>query len=181
MKECDEFKKKILDFKGNQLHHNEQKRFSEHLKHCKQCQAEYKRLEKLYDILDKDEVIYPNEEFFEALKTKIRQRRIEFKRANIWRIARVLVPTFAAAAIILFILNRPSETVEFTIPTSVLLEDREIARLSLGGVINDTLISELSAVEEGFSVELDESIDELTKEEQTEFIQNLYEKYGDEI
>ena len=46
------------------------------------------------------------------------------------------------------------------------------------GVINEELVSELSVVEQYLSFDVDETIDKLTKEEQAEFIKNLYEKYN---
>ena len=90
---------------------------------------------------------------------------------------RIFVPIFAAA-IILLILSRPETTVEIAVPTSALIADREIASLSLSGVIDEELIEQMSIVDNYLSFEMDETIDELTSEEQAVLVEQLYEKYG---
>lgn len=175
---CAEFKRKIIDYIENQLIEHEHKKFKEHLQYCEQCQSEYSRVKRLYEVLDKDEVILPENEFFENLRTKVRQKKIVLRRFNTQKIMRIFVPVLAAAAAILLLLNRPSRTVEITVPMAALLDDKEIASLGLGGVINEELINDLLVVEEYISSETDETIDELTEEEQVEFIESLYKKYG---
>jgi len=111
----------------------------------------------------------------------VRQRELVLPRYPFKKIAKIFVPICVAAVILLVLLSRPHETIEMTIPTETLLEDKEIARLSLSGVVNDELIDELSTAEEYLSFELDETIDGLSDEERNELIENLYEKYGNDL
>lgn len=174
---CTEFNKKINDYIENQLTEYEHKKFKEHLQRCKQCQVEYSKVKRLYEILDKDAVILPEQEFFENLKIRVRQKTWVPRKSYIKRILKILVPVFAAV-IIFVLLNKPDKTVEMRVSIAALLEDKEIASLGLKGVINEELVSELSVVEQYLSFDVDETIDKLTKEEQAEFIKNLYEKYN---
>ncbi len=177
MKNCQAFKRKIVDYIEDQLTEYEHEEFKEHLQRCKQCQTEYSKVKKLYEVLDNDTVILPEQAFFDSLKIKLRQKNWVPRKSYIKRIIKILVPVFAAAIIVL-LLNQPDKTVEMRVSVSVLLEDEEIAVLGLSGVINEELIDELSVVEEYLSFEVDVTIDELSEEEQAEFIKNLYEKYN---
>ncbi len=177
MRICVEFKRRIVDFVENQLTEQESTRFNEHLLSCKQCQAEYSKVKKLYEILKKDEVVLPEKEFFDNLRLAVRQKWLSRRRFAMRSFLRIFVPACAAAAVLL-LLYRPNRTVEVAIPTSSLLDDEEIARLSLDSVIDEKLIQELSMVEEYLSFEIDEAIGELSADERTEFIENLYRKYG---
>lgn len=180
MNTCAEFQRKIIDYVEKQLTEQEYKRFYEHLQHCKQCQGEYIAVEKLYEILDTDEVILPEKKFFVNLRSHVKQDKLRIRWFTVPKIIKIFVPVFAAVAILL-LLDRPDKTVEITIPTSALLEDEEIAHLGLSGVIDDELIHELSIVERYLPFEIDETIDELTEKEQSILIKNLSKKYGNGI
>jgi hypothetical protein len=178
---CSEFNKKIIDYLEHQLSDEDEKVFSEHLKHCEQCQKDYAKLKNLYALLDKDEVILPEQEFFENLKIKIRQKTLIIKKSSIWKIAKILVPV-AVAAVLLLILYRPNGTVEIAVPTSILLEDKEIASLGLEGVVDDQLIQDLEIVEEYLlSYDVDKLIEELSEAERSQLIGALYKKYETNI
>lgn len=177
---CDEFKRKLIDYLEDELINKERKQFDDHLQHCERCQTEYTRVKRLYAILDKDEVILPEQEFFDNLRIKVRQSKVALRRFHIGKIIRILIPAFAAAMIIL-LLNRPQKTVEFSVPTAALLEDKEIASLSLDGIISDELINELSVIEDDLPLHMDEFIKELSDEEVDEFIKSLAKKYGVDI
>jgi len=176
MKICKDFKNKIVDFIENQLVDEEYKKFEVHLRQCDKCQREYLALKNLYKVLDRDEVILPENEFFDNLKAKVRQKEIILHRPYVFKTLRVLVPIFAVAIILLF-LQEPQKTTEVIIPVANLLDDQEVASYALSRVIDDNLISELSIVEDYFPMELDEIIDELNEAEIKELIRILNEKY----
>jgi len=174
---CEEFKNRLIDYVENHLSEQEYKRYYEHLRCCRQCQKEYGEVKKLYKILDTDEVVLPEEAFFDDLRSRVRREKMRFRSSFLQKLMRIFVPIFAAA-IILLILSRPETTVEIAVPTSALIADREIASLSLSGVIDEELIEQMSIVDNYLSFEMDETIDELTSEEQAVLVEQLYEKYG---
>lgn len=177
MNVCEEFKDKVIDLVENQLSGQECKKYYEHMQHCSQCQREYTAVKNLFEMLDKEKIILPEEIFFDELRLKVRKEKLHFHPFVLKNIIKVLIPICAAAAILL-IFSRPSKTVEITVPTSALLEDEDVASLSLARVIDEELINEMSAVENDWSFDIDETIEGMTEEERTELIENLYEKYG---
>lgn len=102
---------------------------------------------------------------------------MRFRSSLFQKLLRIFVPIFAAA-IILLILSRPERTVEIAVPTSALIADRELASLSLSGVIDEELIEQMSIVDNYLPLQIDETIDDLTSEEQAVLVEQLYEKYG---
>lgn len=177
MRICKEFKRKILDFIEHHMDENEYKKFEEHLNQCSLCQKEHASLMNLYGVLEKDEVILPENEFFENLKVRVRQKDITPQRSYIWKISRVLAPVVVATAIVLM-LYRPEKTMEISIPLANLLADKEFASYALDKIIDDTLINELTEVEDHFLLNVDEALDELSDDEKQKFIKGLYKKYG---
>lgn len=177
MNVCEEFKDKVIDLVENQLSGQKCKKYYEHMQHCSQCQREYTAVKNLFEMLDKEKIILPEESFFDELRLKVRKEKLHFHPFALKNIIKVLIPICAAAAILL-IFSRPSTTVEITVPTSALLEDEDVASLSLARVIDEELINEMSAVENDWSFDIDETIEGMTEEERTELIENLYEKYG---
>lgn len=174
---CKDFKSKVLDYMENQMNEAEHMKFDEHLKQCSSCQKEYASLKILYEVLDRDEVVLPENEFFDNLKIRVRQKDITPRRSYVWKISRVLVPIAVAAAIVL-LFYQPDKTTEIAVPVAELLKDREIASYALTRIVDDVIISELTEIEDYFLLDVDEVIDELTDEEKEEFIKDLYEKYG---
>jgi hypothetical protein len=177
---CEEFRDKVIDFVENQLSEQECRKYYEHMQHCRQCQREYTAGKRLFEMLDADEVVLPEEIFFDELRQRVRKEKLRLRPFSLKNIIRVLIPVCAAAAILL-ILNRPSTTVEITVPTSALLKDEDVASLTLARVIDEELINEMSAVENYWSLDIDETIEGMTEEERTELIENLHEKYGNGI
>ena len=173
---CTEFESKLVAFVENQLTPGEHRKFEDHLKLCSICQKEYASIEKLYEILNKDEVKLPAPEFFESLKMKVRRKIIIPRRSYVPRIIKIMVPAFAAA-VLLLILYRPNQYMEITVPVSNLLEDREVAVYALNKLVNEDLVNELTVIEEHLPSELDESLDELTAKEKIQLIKDLSRKF----
>jgi anti-sigma factor RsiW len=177
MNTCKKMRGKLLDYLEHQLSDTEHREMKEHLQQCSLCQKEYLSLKKLYGILDRDEVILPEAQFFDDLKVKVRQKDITPQQSPVWKITRVLVPVAVTAAIVL-LLYRPSETTEISVPVADLLENRNIASLALSRIVDDALVNELTEIEDQFLFDIDEVLDEFTDEQKEQFIKILYEKYG---
>ena len=176
MNPCRELKDKIIDLFENNLSDHERKQLFEHVKHCSACQKEFKKMQALYGVLDEDTVPMPDQAVFERIKDNIRQREIGLSIIHkIPKLIKVLVPALAIALFLIHVL-RPEKTVEISIPTSVLLQDETIARISLGGIVNDRLIEDLIIIEEDLPIEIDEILAELSDDERFEFIEILYEE-----
>ncbi len=180
MKECKEFCARISDFVKGMMSAEDKKKLEEHLKQCAFCQKEYEATVKLFGFLDRDAVPMPEPEFFENLKTKIRQRVILTKTSYFPKLIRVLVPV-AIAAIALIVLYKPSKTIEMSIPVANLLEDREIASYTLTKIVDQELVNDLDEIERSFSTEIEEELKGLSEQERIEFIKGLFKKYGIEI
>jgi predicted anti-sigma-YlaC factor YlaD len=177
MNTCKKCKEKLLDYLEHLLSDAEQKEFEEHLQQCSSCQKEYLSLKKLYGILDRDEVILPETQFFDDLKVTVRQKDSTPQRSSVWKITRVLIPVAVTAAIVL-LLYQPSQTTEISVPVADLLEDRDIASYALSQIVDDALVNELTGIEDQFMYDIDEILDELSAEQKAQFIKVLYEKYG---
>lgn len=179
MKACARIRKELIDYLEGNLNKKEERVVIEHLAACPKCAAELQELKNLYGVLKEDEVILPEKEFFDNLLKELRQKEIVFapkKRTVLFDIFKIVASAIAVLLIII-ILNRNDETVELSIPFRVLLEDQEIADLSLAGVVDEQFIKEMSVVESYVSAPLDEAVEELSEFEKTEFVENLYKKY----
>ena len=177
MKECKEFGARILDFAEGQMSLEEKRKFQDHLKQCAFCQQEYETTSKLINILDQDKVVMPEGEFFENLRTKVRQRVIFTKTSYFPKLVRVLVPVLVAA-LVLVILYKPQKTIEMSIPVANLLEDEEIASYALSKIVDQEFVNDWNEVEKNFSLEIEEELKALTEQERIEFIKWLFKKYG---
>jgi hypothetical protein len=174
---CKRFKRYVCEYIEKTLSQEDLASFKSHIEHCDDCQAELSRALKFYETLDKDIVPEPEPAYFDNLKIKIREG-IRLKNPfRIPSLVRVFVPVMAGALLLFFIL-RPEKTVEISVPTSVLLEDETIARLSLSGIVNDKLITELIFVEDSLPFDIEEALSELTVQETQEFIKLLKEQLG---
>lgn len=177
MSTCNDFKKHLIDLVEQKLSARDRKRFEEHRAHCASCQKEYHEVKRLYELLDADEVVLPESEFFDRVRRQVREAELPLRGRIVRKIAQVLVPVALVVAIILLV-SRPEQTVEISVPTAALLEDREIAQLSLDGVVTEQLLNELSNVEEKLSPGLDEMLDDLTEQEKNQFVDELVALYG---
>ncbi|MGB3341984.1 MAG: zf-HC2 domain-containing protein [bacterium] len=175
MKLCKEFADRIIDLLENTMPGQEHQRLSEHLKDCPSCQKKYDKVKALYGILDGDIVPVPEQEFFDRIKNNIRQREIRLDRFKVPIFIKIIVPAFAFTLLLLFMF-RPEKTVDIFVPASVLLEDETIAKISLGGILNDQLIEDLIVIEEDLPIDIDENIAEFSDEERSDFIDILYEE-----
>lgn len=174
---CKRFQKKIVDFIEGHIPEPERTLFDEHLKQCSRCRQEYVAMKRLYEMLNTDEVVLPERQFFDDIRVTMRQREIVPRWSLVRKFLRILVPVCVAAVLFVIFFPRPTETVEIAIPTSTLLEDKDIANISLEGVIDDDFINDMSVLEDYFMFEVDESIDELTTEEQTTFVRLVSTQY----
>jgi predicted anti-sigma-YlaC factor YlaD len=172
MRICQEFKDKVIDYIEHAMPEQERNRFEQHLNSCKHCQQEYTRVKELYELLDKDVVPVPEQAFFDELKISVRQREIRLRKFRVSRLVKVLIPAFAVVMLALYVL-RPENTVRISVPTSVLLEDETIAKISLGGIIDDKLVNDLIVVEDDLPIDIDETIHGLSDVEKAEFIEIL--------
>lgn len=172
MRICQEFKDKVIDYIEHAMPEQERNRFEQHLNSCKHCQQEYTRVKELYELLDKDVVPVPKQAFFDELKISVRQREIRLRKFRVSRLVKVLIPAFAVVMLALYVL-RPEKTVRISVPTSVLLQDETIAKISLGGIIDDKLVNDLIVVEDDLPIDIDETIHGLSDVEKAEFIEIL--------
>lgn len=177
MNTCKEFKQHLIDLVEQKLSARDRERLEEHRAHCASCQEEYHKLKRLYELLDTDEVILPENEFFDRVRRQVHVRELPLRGHIVRKIAQVLVPAALVVAIVLLV-SRPEKTVEISVPTAALLEDRDVAQLSLEGVVTEQLLNELSIVEEDLSPGLDEMLDELTEQEKDQFVDELVALYG---
>lgn len=178
MSTCKDFRKHLIDLVERKLSARDQKELDEHRARCASCQEEYHELERLCELLDADEVVLPEKEFFDRVRRQVRERELAVRGRTLRKIARILVPVAVVVAIVLLV-PRHEKTVDIAVPTAVLLEDRDLAQLSLDGVVTEQLLDELSIVEDALSPGLDEMLDELTESEQEQFVDQLVALYGD--
>ena len=177
MKKCEEYVKRMVDCREKQISLKERARLLAHVEECASCKKEYRRLEKLYGIMEKDDVPLPPRECFETMKVVARKQNPHPKRLSLKGVLKVLVPTFAAAAILLVVLRPPNRTIDYSITVDNLIEDREIAEVAIEGIIDKDVAREIIAMEDCLFVDIDEVIEEFTADEKKEFVNSLYEKY----
>ena len=177
MKKCEEFMKHMVDCLERQISPEDHTRLLAHIEKCARCKKEYLRLEKLYRIMEKDDVTLPPREYFQTIKVAARERRVRPKRLSLKGVLKILIPTFAAAAILLLVLRPSGSTIDYIIPVDNLIEDEEIAEVAIDGIINEDVAREIIAMEDYLHVDTDELIEEFTADEKKEFVNSLHEKY----
>ncbi|MGD8978774.1 MAG: zf-HC2 domain-containing protein [candidate division WOR-3 bacterium] len=178
MKDCRNRKEKLIDLLENQLSGEDRNELLEHLKHCPHCAREYSKLQKLRRVMDSDRVEYPPEDTFERMKSLARQRVLQPRRRLLGRLFKALVPAFALAVLLLFILRSRAETVNISIPVAHLLEDEEIAEIAIAGIVSNDLVTEIEVLEEQLSFDADEAIEELSMQQRSELVNSLRRKYA---
>lgn len=177
MKICEEFTKYMVDCLEKQLSPEDRVRLLTHIEQCADCKKEYQRLENLYGIMDKDDVTFPPQEYFETIKAVVGKQWLRPKRLSLKGILKILIPTFAAAAIIMVVLKPPSKTIEYSIPVDNLIQDEEIAEVAIDGIIDEEIAKEILAMEDYLLVDTDEAIEEFTADEKKEFVNSLHDRY----
>ncbi|KPK64840.1 hypothetical protein AMJ83_01315 [candidate division WOR_3 bacterium SM23_42] len=177
MKICEEFTRYMVDCLEKQLSAEDRARLMTHIEKCADCRKEYRRLENLYGIMDKDDVTLPPQEYFETIKAVVSKQGLRPKRLPLKVILKVLIPTFTAAAILMVVLRPPSKTIEYSIPVANLIQDEEIAEIAIEGIIDEEIAREILAIEDYLLVDNDDVIEELTADEKKEFVNSLHDKY----
>lgn len=177
MKKCEEFMKQMVDCFEKQLSPANRMRLLAHLEECADCRNEYRRLENLYEIMAKDVVTLPSQEYFERTRVAVRGKGLRSKRLSLKGFLKVLIPTCAAAAILMIVLRQPSKTIYYSIPVDYLIEDVEIAEVAIEGIIDKDIAREIIAMEDYLSLDTDEIIEEFSDDEKKEFVNSLYDKY----
>lgn len=179
MKNCRQVQKDLIGFFEEELTQAERERLLEHLSRCTKCALEFRKLKNLYGLMDSDIIPLPTSEVFEEIRRNVRRNvSSSDRRSGLLRIlAEILVPILAAAALLLIIFWSRSGTVEFKISVSELIEDEEIAGYVFAGIVDDEMLKELIIIERHLLFDYDEAIDELTPEEEEEFIAALNRKF----
>ena len=145
MKKCEEFVKHMVDCLEKQISPEDRTRLLAHVEECAGCKEEYRRLEKLYGIMEEDDVPLPPRECFETIKVALRKQRLHPKHFSLKGVWKVLIPTFAAAAILVVVLRPPSKTIDYSITVDKLIEDEEIAEVAIDGIIDKDIAREIIA------------------------------------
>lgn len=177
MSTCRKFRDQMIDCIEQQLKSDQQKQLHDHLARCAECNLEYQKLQRLFDLLGKDTLTLPARESFEAMKIAARQQVPHFRPFTVKNLARVLVPVFAAAVIFLIMLRPKNDKIEISIPVADLIEDGEIASMALAGILDRDTFEGILAMEDHVLPDTEEAIDEMTSSEKNEFIISLNRKY----
>ena len=90
--------------------------------------------------MDSDRIDLPPKDFFEVIKTKARKHSSQSRPFPLKKIAKVLVPAFALAAVFLLILKPANNEVELSIPISILIEDEDVAYVAMQGIVTKDVV-----------------------------------------
>jgi anti-sigma factor RsiW len=177
MKTCRWIRDHIIEYFDGGLSGSVREDLLSHVSQCPQCRQEYERYARMYSLINEDEVVFPPDGVFERIKANARGGKISVPQITLRRISRILVPTLAAAAILLIILWPRNRTVEFSVPVATLLEDEDIASIAVAAVVNEDMVRDLAAIEYYLMPETEQAIDELTVDEKIEFVDCLHNRY----
>ena len=177
MKNCDDWQKMMVDLVEQELTPTQKRELVNHLGDCPVCAGEYDRLKKLYKLMDQDRIELPPREFFESMRSTVKQEAAFPRRFPLKEIARILVPAFAAAAVLVLILKPANKVVEWSIPVSSLIEDEDVAYLAMQGIVTEDIAEDLISLEEELSFDAEEEIEGLTNQEKKELIDVLNKEY----
>lgn len=184
MKMCRYVRKMIIDYYEGSLPDNEMERIQKHLAECESCQAGYSAHKKLCSLLDSDEIPLPAPGVFDGIRRRSRQHAwspSRSRRLGISRIIRILLPAGITVLLAIMIFWPRNGTVELSVSSSDLLQDEDIADMTLPGVVNEELISDFVVVERYLPSTIDDMLSEFTDSERDEFIRRLYLEYGESI
>lgn len=177
MKDCKD-KERLIDFLEGTMSPEELTLFKKHLEECDLCRNESIELKKLYDLIDKDEVLLPEREFFEQLKENIRKKEIPLRK-SIWKTFGILAPAFGLIIFLILSNIKREEFVEVSIPTALLLQDENFNNLLLDRILNDELMDQFRIIEEYIQADAEQALMEMTLDERDEFINLIMSKYKD--
>jgi hypothetical protein len=178
MKKCAHYTEQIIDLLENQLTNRARGELLGHIEHCAECAQEYKKLQKLNEVMNRDELTLPPEATFERIKLAARMQVAYPRRRFFRQLLKVSLPVFALTAMLLIFLRPRVETVEMSIPVANLLEDEEIAEFAIAGIVSTDILHEIDDLEEQFFIDTEEAIGEMSKEEKNELVRSLYRKYA---
>ena len=177
MKKCAHYKAEIIDLMEDQLTAKARDELLEHIEHCVECAQEYRNLQKLNEIMNRDEVMLPPEEMFEQMKSAARKQVVYPKPRLMRQLVMVSLPIFAVAVMLLIILRGRGETVEMSIPVANLLEDEEIAEIAIAGIVSTDILDEIEKYEEQLIFDTEEAIDEMSEAQKSELVDILCRQY----
>jgi predicted anti-sigma-YlaC factor YlaD len=178
MNSCVRFQQMMIDCIERQIKETVCEGLLEHTKMCSACAREYRQIQNLLGILAEDRVSLPPQESFDRIEAKVRQKVFKPKVSMVKRVGRILIPTLAIAAVLFILLKPRSHTVDMSIPVANLIEDEEIARIAVAGIIDRALIDEIVSMEEHLSFDNEEVIEEMTYEEKCALVNYLNRKYA---
>lgn len=178
MKECAYYTELIIDLLENQLTDRARGELLGHIERCAECAQEYKKLQKLNEVMNRDELTLPPEATFERIKLAARTQVVYPRHRFFSQLLKVSLPVFALAAMLLILLRPRVETVEMSIPVVNLLEDDEIAEFAIAAIVSRDILDEIEDLEEHFPIDTEDAIGEMSKEEKNELVRSLYEKYA---
>lgn len=176
MKNC-KYRDKVINYIDGQLNYQEAYDFESHLKTCGSCQKEIIEFKRVYEILDNDEVPVPEQGFFDKLRIRIRMKEIILKPSPVWQITRIAAPVLAVLVVVFLIFNKPRGTIEITVPISSLLQNEDFNNLLLDRIIDDKVVTHFTTLEDYFTPNIEEYLNEFSEDEKVEFIKIITEKF----
>ncbi len=178
MNDC-QFKDQIINYIEGLMDIESRAIFEKHLKECPACQKELLAVKKVYEIIDKDEVIVPPKEFFEQLKDNVRRKEIVIKRP-FWKIIGVLAPVLGVLVFVLFFIQGKEQSVEMTISVSNISQDEYLNTLLLERIIDNDIADQFNQLEEYLELDVEQSVRNLTADEKEIFLKLISIKYSEE-
>lgn len=174
----------VVDYLENNLDPVRKDEFEKHLCSCPYCQAAHKELTALYALLAKEEIPQPDDLFWREIRQRIGQ--LDHRSAGPsghrpWRFRYLLLPTLAAAAVLLIVtlIHHPTATIEYSIPIENIIQHDDFNLLSLDNLVDDSLYQQLISLETYFEPAVDDALDELNLEEKMHLIKIIKDQYGD--
>lgn len=169
---------RVLDYIEGLMDNQERVIFEDHFKGCALCRQELSAIKKIYEIMDKDPIVFPKNEFFEEIKNKVRQEEVPV-RISIKRFWGILAPVVGVFIFLILFNLRKEQSAEISISVWNLLDDEDLNRLLLDRVVDNKIISEFESVEKDF-ISIEQSFFEMTSDEKQEFIKVICQRYGKE-
>ncbi|MEO0184221.1 MAG: zf-HC2 domain-containing protein [candidate division WOR-3 bacterium] len=179
MKDC-RFKDKVIEYFEKLMDDKDKIVFENHLKDCSACQEQLSTMQKIYEIMDKDEISLPEKEFFERLKNDIRRKEVYVKKP-FWKIFGILAPVLGILIFIVLVNFRKEQSVEIAIPTSYFTQDAYLNTLFFERIVDNGIVNQFNLLDEYFVVDIDEGLQELTTEQKEKLLELMSKKYGEEF
>lgn len=185
MKICTWINKIMVDRLEGELSSKDNKMFDTHLASCTSCQREFAQLKKLYAHLHDERMPELDDGYWEEVRQRVRQQYIPLRPQRSWirKLVPVAVPVIAACIALVVFIKRSPQTIEMTmtVPVAELLEDEDIAAITLQHMVFDDLIEDFEVIEESLPLDFDETLSEMTSQEKQLFIKMLAQSNGQSI